>query len=91
VSADPASYPLLLYKARKKLQSGALPDEPELRLTVFPGFDEPCALCDLPISSSDLEYDVEVQQKTGHRTFRFHVLCRAAWRVERGPPETHLT
>jgi hypothetical protein len=63
--------------ARVRLDAGELPlNTPQLLLGAN-GSGARCALCDVPITSREIEYDIEL---AGSSCFRFHIRCHDAWR-----------
>ncbi|HTV78042.1 MAG TPA: hypothetical protein VMF03_07280 [Steroidobacteraceae bacterium] len=65
--------------ARRRVRSQQLPDhEPEQSWGGL-GNGQPCALCNRPITGSQIEYEIETA--TGAiGFFRFHAACSLAWR-----------
>jgi hypothetical protein len=47
-----------------------------------PGSQDPCSLCDQPISPKEVEFEVEVKSDGKKATYYFHFLCHAAWQLE---------
>jgi hypothetical protein len=68
--------------ARRKIEAGALPGAPEIRVWAGPGINKPCALCERPIVSTDLEYELQIPASEALQPYRFHRLCHAAWALE---------
>jgi len=71
-------------KAREKLESGTLPVDDHVRVWGGRGANQPCALCDIPISPDDIEYELELRRRSELHTYRFHRRCLAIWELERG-------
>jgi hypothetical protein len=70
-------------RARVKLKGGDLPREPEVRLWGGPGFGLPCAVCDIAIPLSEMEYEAQFPAGYTLKVFRFHRICHAVWQLER--------
>jgi hypothetical protein len=64
-----------------KIRSGALPLPPEPPEKCFVGKDtkRPCDACDGLITPDDIEYEVDIAE----RTLRFHAECLSAWHEAR--------
>jgi hypothetical protein len=61
----------------QKLAADALPREVPDRTSVGYGNDDPCSLCDHPVSGIDVEHEFE---HVLHGTLRFHSDCFTTWR-----------
>ena len=70
---DPASQ-----RITDKLSQGTLPAEDPVMGWGGNGSGLPCAGCDMEISSSGAEHEVEMSDG---RALRFHVKCAGLWRV----------
>ena len=82
---------VLRAKAREVIQQGKMPAHAPDRVWGGPGVDAPCAVCDLPISKSEMEFEVEfaVDGKGGGGDldkYHLHRRCFAAWELERHNP-----
>lgn len=71
----------------EKLWQGTLPADDPAKLWGGPGSGLPCDGCDIVISSSEPEHEVEMPDG---RTRRFHVACSGLWRVLKDalPPQS---
>ena len=68
------------------IQAGKLPARLPDRTWGGPGVDAPCAVCDLPVRSSELEFEIQFARdgdNPGLDKFHVHVRCFAAWEFER--------
>jgi|RhiMetdeSRZDD1v2_1073273.scaffolds.fasta_scaffold03189_12 hypothetical protein len=67
---------------RQKIRSGVLPLPSEVPRTYFVGKGtyRPCDACDEIITREQIEYELDIQ----NRTLRFHDPCLAAWHAARG-------
>ena len=77
---------ILRAKARAVVQAGKLPSRRPDRTWGGPGVDAPCAVCDLPVKSSELEFEIQFARdgdNPGLDKFHVHVRCFAAWEFER--------
>jgi len=77
--------------ARDKLRQGELPRLNPERIWINPGSWEPCALCGVPITDSETEYELQFTMRFGlGRTelvsFWFHTACYTTWLDERARP-----
>jgi hypothetical protein len=71
----------LRLEARRRVTSGRLPREPQHYLWAGAGDGQLCSLCDRPIDSQQIEY--ELQFRTNPVTlYRFHRICHQAWELE---------
>jgi hypothetical protein len=66
--------------ASERIANGQLPGAAPSRMWAGHGSGQLCALCDQPITSDDVEYEVEVQRDSAPATFRFHRACESVWR-----------
>jgi hypothetical protein len=73
--------------ARLALDDGKLPRAEPARMWGGPGTGEMCAVCDLPISAPDLEYELQYDRQNhlqpGLQIYRLHLRCFAVWELER--------
>ena len=69
-------------RARERIAQGLLPREAPSTMWGGPGSGQPCALCDNPIKSSEMEYEIEASLDGRVQALRFHVLCEAIWQLE---------
>jgi hypothetical protein len=65
--------------ALQKRDEGKLPDLPKARAWAGRGTGEICVLCELPIESGHVEYEVEWRSAGELRLLRFHELCYRLW------------
>jgi len=67
--------------ARARIAKGQMPSEAPTRFWGGFGTGRPCALCDKPIQSDEIEYEVK---PTGAavQTLWFHRVCHYAWQLE---------
>ena len=68
--------------ARARIAQGLLPCTTLNKMWGGPGSGQPCALCDKPVSSNEMEYEIEASVDGGVRSLRFHVVCEAIWQLE---------
>jgi hypothetical protein len=77
--------PILREKARAAVQSGRLPARSPDRTWGGYGVGVKCAICELPVTKQEAEFEIEYGE--GHHpgidTFHVHVRCFAAWEFER--------
>lgn len=66
--------------ASERIAKGQLPGEAPLRTWGSQGSGLLCALCDQPITSDDVEYEIEAQLDNAIARFRFHRECESVWR-----------
>lgn len=78
----------LRHQARESIKSGKLPDRTPTRTWGGPGVGAECAVCDRPVSQSEMEFEIEFEQDGGGGLDKFHVhiRCFAAWEFERSKP-----
>jgi hypothetical protein len=77
---------VLREKARAVIQAGKLPSRRPDRTWGGPGVGAPCAICDLPVTSDELEFEIQFARdgdNPGLDKFHVHVRCFAAWEFER--------
>jgi hypothetical protein len=79
---------VLRRKAREAVREGKLPSRPPDRVWGGPGVDAPCSVCGLPVTKTEMEFEVEFAAD-GHGgggdldKFHLHRRCFAAWEFER--------
>ena len=74
-------------KARAAIQSGKIPSRIPDRTWGGPGIGAPCAICELPVTKSEQELEIQFAHDgatPGLDKFHVHVRCFAAWEFERG-------
>jgi hypothetical protein len=77
--------PILREKARVAIQTGKLPSRAPTRTWGGPGVGAPCAICGLPVTTDEVEFEIEFARdgdNPGLDKFHLHIRCFAAW-VER--------
>jgi hypothetical protein len=67
--------------ARARIAKGQMPREAPTRFWGGFGSGWPCALCDKPIQSDEIEYEVKPIE-AALETLRFHRVCHYAWQLE---------
>lgn len=68
-------------EVRRRIAAGRLPCTPQHYLWAGTGDGQLCSLCDRPINSQQIEY--ELQFNTNPLThYRFHRICHEAWELE---------
>jgi hypothetical protein len=74
---------VLLEKATAAILSGKLPARRPDSTWGGPGTGAPCAVCDLPVTKSELEHEFEMQGTSGVEnaslTLHVHIRCFAVW------------
>lgn len=65
--------------ARARIDAGQLPPCEPVTLLGTKGNGSKCALCDVPITDREVEYEVELPGRRGS-TWRFHIACHDVWR-----------
>jgi hypothetical protein len=70
----------LRLRVRQHLENGRLPLMQPREIAAGYGSGRVCAACDDPITTTQVEYEVE-QCPDGSR-LRFHISCHVAWRLE---------
>jgi hypothetical protein len=83
--------PILREKARAVIRAGKLPARPPDRTWGGPGVGASCTICDLPVTKSQLEFEIQFARggktvEAGLDTFRVHIRCFVAWEFERRTP-----
>jgi len=71
---------VLQVNVRERIEQGRLPGERPRQITAGYGSGHFCVVCDQPISSRQVEYEVEDSQ-TG-RKLHFHSQCHSLWQCE---------
>jgi hypothetical protein len=77
---------ILREKARAVVVAGKLPSRRPDRTWGGPGVGAPCAVCELPVQRSELEFEIQFEHdgdQPGLDKFHVHVRCFAAWEFER--------
>ena len=67
--------------ARERIAKGQLPGGALSRMWGGYGTGKLCSLCDKPIQSDDIEFQVKPIE-AAVRTLRFHRICHYAWQLE---------
>jgi hypothetical protein len=73
-------------KARVALRNGKLPNRRPDRTWGGPGVGAMCAVCGLPVRSSEMEFEIEFAHdgdSPGLDKYHVHLRCFAAWELER--------
>jgi hypothetical protein len=73
-------------KVREVLQAGKLPNRRPDSTWGGSGVGAPCAVCDLPITHDQLEFEIQFAHdgaNPGIDKYHVHVRCFAAWEFER--------
>jgi hypothetical protein len=73
-------------KARAAVRSGKLPDRAPDRTWGGPGVGANCAVCDLPVTKHEKEFEIQFARDgsdPGLDKFHLHLRCFAAWEFER--------
>lgn len=81
--------PHLREQAREAIQSGKLPSRAPDRMWGGPGVGADCAVCGLPVTREQLEFEIEFARNgdnPGLDQFHVHLRCFAAWELERNKP-----
>ncbi|HTV78046.1 MAG TPA: hypothetical protein VMF03_07300 [Steroidobacteraceae bacterium] len=71
----------LVDRALKRIHNQVLPGREPQRYWGGPGSGQHCALCDLPVTAHQNEYQIEADVNGVLTTLRFHVVCKFAWRL----------
>jgi hypothetical protein len=71
----------LRLEARRRVAAGRLPCEPQQYLWAGAGDGQPCSLCDRPILTDQIEYELQFN-KDPQVIHRFHRICHQAWELE---------
>jgi hypothetical protein len=86
VRFDPWTKTQVREKARAVIQNGKLPRRSPDRTWGGPGVGGPCAICDLPVRPTELEFEIQFARdgsNPGLDKFHVHIRCFAAWEFER--------
>jgi hypothetical protein len=68
--------------ARQRIAQGKLPGQPApFRTWGGYGSGHRCDLCEKPIQSDEIEYEVEYGERAD-TTLRFHLVCQSVWQLE---------
>ena len=73
-------------KARTVIQKGKLPSRRPDRTWGGPGVGAPCAVCDLPVRPTEMEFEIQFARdgdNPGLDKYHVHIRCFAAWEFER--------
>jgi hypothetical protein len=84
--ASPMDEQMVRAKVREVLQAGKLPNRRPDCTWGGPGIGAPCTVCDLPVTSDQLEFEVQFAHDgdtPGLDKYHVHVRCFAAWEFER--------
>src|SRR6266481_3910130 len=77
---------ILREKARAAINAGKVPTTRPDRTWGGPGVGAPCAVCDLPVTKDELEFEIQFSHNgdnPGLDKYHVHVRCFAAWEFER--------
>jgi hypothetical protein len=77
---------LLRVKARETVENGKLPKRRPDRTWGGPGVGAACAVCDAPVTPSQLEFEIQFSRgddNAGLDKYHVHIRCFAAWEFER--------
>ena len=72
--------------ARVAVQRGTLPARAPDRTWGGPGVGAPCVICQLAVTSDEMEFEIEFAHEgdsAGLDKFHLHIRCFAAWEIER--------
>lgn len=77
-------------KARQVLRDGKLPTRPPDRTWGGPGVGAACTICELPVKTDELEFEIQFARDGRHGDagldkYHVHIRCFAAWEFEPGP------
>ncbi len=70
-------------KAREVIGAGELPVRPPDRTWGGPGVGAPCAICDVPVTASEMEFEIQFALEGALDKYHVHIRCFAAWEFER--------
>jgi hypothetical protein len=73
-------------KVREVLQAGKLPNRRPDRTWGGPGVGAACAVCDLPVTPDQMEFEIQFSYDGGNPgldKYHVHIRCFAAWEFER--------
>lgn len=71
----------LRQEARRRVAEGRLPRISQQYLWAGAGTGEACSLCDRPIFSQQIEYELQFEADP-MILYRFHRICHQAWELE---------
>lgn len=71
---------MLRLRVRQLIDNGRLPVVTPKRILAGYGAGDACAVCDQPITDTQVEYDVEDAVQDGRLIF--HMRCHAIWQLE---------
>ena len=77
---------ILREKAREAVRHGKLPSRRPDRTWGGPGVGAACAICEQPVTKSELEFEIQFTHDGGDPgldKFHVHIRCFAAWEFER--------
>ena len=75
--------------ARKVIRDGKLPNRHPDRTWGGPGVGALCAVCELPVTRQQLEFEIQFAHDGGDPgldKYHVHTRCFAVWELERGNP-----
>ena len=78
-------------RAREMLRAGGLPRTKAVRTWGGRGSGAPCELCGTAISSSEPEFEVQLEATPSAPSLRFHRTCHAVWETVRAEAEAGWT
>ena len=81
-------------KARAVIQSSKLPGRSPDRTWGGPGVGAPCAICDLPVRRTEMEFEIQFARdgsNPGLDKFHVHLQCFAAWECDAPDAGTRRT
>jgi hypothetical protein len=78
-------------RAREMLRAGRLPHTKAVRTWGGRGSGAPCELCGMVISSSEPEFEVQLELTSSAPSLRFHRACHAVWETARAEAEVGWT
>jgi len=70
----------LRLRVRELLKDGRLPLMVPMRVDGSYGCGQSCLVCDQPITSTDVQYEVD-DYRNGKRLY-FHLICHVVWQTE---------
>ena len=75
-------------KARTVIQNGKLRSRTPDRTWGSPGVGAPCTICELPVRSTEMEFEIQFARdggtpQAGLDKYHVHIRCFAAWEFER--------
>ncbi|PYM19616.1 MAG: hypothetical protein DMD78_24185 [Candidatus Rokuibacteriota bacterium] len=73
-------------KVRIVIRDGKLPNRHPDRTWGGPGVGAPCAVCELPVTRQQMEFEIQFARDNpaGLDKYHVHTRCFAAWELERG-------